>query len=200
MGHYYINDPKLASNKKTIEYTFLSEKLAFITDNGVFSKDRVDFGTNVLLNSLEDLNSFESVLDVGCGVGIIGICLGKKYKQLQVEMVDVNERAIQLSNENIIKNKLSNCKSYLSSMYENVSGTFDLIVSNPPIRAGKEIVHGIASGAFGHLNENGSFYAVIQKKQGADSLQKKLLEVFGNVEVVNKKNGYIILKAIKNKC
>lgn len=200
MGHYYINDPKLASNKKTIEYTFLSEKLAFITDNGVFSKDRVDFGTNVLLNSLEDLNSFESALDVGCGVGIIGICLGKKYKQLQVEMVDVNERAIQLSNENIIKNKLSNCKSYLSNMYENVSGTFDLIVSNPPIRAGKEIVHGIASGAFEHLNENGSFYAVIQKKQGADSLQKKLLEVFGNVEVVNKKNGYIILKAIKNKC
>ena len=197
MGHYFINDPNLKSNKKTIKYTFLQQEVSFVTDNGVFSKDRVDFGTNVLLNSLEDLSNVKTVLDVGCGVGIIGVCIAKKYKHLEVEMVDVNEKAISLTNENIKLNKLSNCKTYLSNVYENVEGKYDLIISNPPIRAGKNVVHAIAIEGKEKLNVGGMFYAVIQKKQGADSLEKKIEEVYGNVEVVNKKNGYIILKGLK---
>lgn len=197
MGHYFINDPTLASNKKQIGYTFLGKELTFLTDNGVFSKDRVDFGTNVLLNSLEDLKDVKSILDVGCGVGIIGLSIAKKYNNINVDLVDVNERAINLTIENIKNNKLTNCNCFLSSVYENVKNKYDLIISNPPIRAGKDIVHGIASGAINHLNDNGMFYAVVQKKQGADSFEKKLEEVFGNVEIVNKKNGYIIFKSVK---
>lgn len=197
MGHYFINDPDLKSNKKQIKYTFLGQEVIFNTDNGVFSKDRVDYGTNILLNSLENLENINSVLDVGCGVGVIGICIAKKYKKLNIDMVDVNERAIALTNENIKKNKISNCNCFISNVYSNVEKKYDLIISNPPIRAGKAVVHGIAEGAKDKLNDNGMFYAVVQKKQGADSFKKKLEEVYSIVEIVNKDSGYIIFKAIK---
>lgn len=196
MGHYFINDPNLKSNKKQIKYTFHGKEITLNSDNGVFSKDRIDFGTNVLLNSLEDLSNIGSVLDVGCGVGIIGISLAKKYPNLIVHMVDVNEKAIALTKENIQFNKTINCQAYLSNVYSNVDVKFDMIISNPPIRAGKEVVHGIAIGAKDKLNEKGFFYAVVQKKQGADSFKKKLEEVYGNVEIVNKDSGYIIFKSI----
>lgn len=198
MAHYFINDPNLKSNKKIIKYTFLGKESSFFTDNGIFSKDRVDFGTNVLLNSLEDLSNFETALDVGCGVGIIGISIANKYSNIKVDMIDVNEKAVSLTNENIKLNKLKNCNSYLSNVYSEVTSKYDLILSNPPIRAGKEIVHRIASEAKEHLIENGMFYAVVQKKQGADSFKKKLLEVYGNVEIVNKENGYVIFKSVKD--
>lgn len=197
MGHYFVNDPNLKSNKKEIKYTFLGEDVIFNTDNGVFSKDRVDFGTNVLLNSLDDLNNFKSVLDVGCGVGVIGISIAKKYSNIKVEMIDVNERAILLAKENIIKNNITNCECYLSDIYSNVNKTFDMIISNPPIRAGKTVVHGIASGAYDKLNQSGAFYAVVQKKQGADSFKKKLEEIYSTVEILTKDSGYIIFKACK---
>lgn len=196
MGHYFINDPSLKSNKKIIKYTFLGKEVSFYTDNGIFSKDRVDFGTNVLLNSLEDLSEYKRILDVGCGVGVIGISIAAKYPSVNMEMVDVNEKAIALTKENIVLNKLQNCNTFLSNVYSNVNNTYDLIISNPPIRAGKEIVHGIASGAKNLLNEGGCFYAVVQKKQGADSFKKKLEEVYGNVKIVNKDSGYIIFKSI----
>ena len=197
MGHYFINDPNLKSNKKQVKYTFLGKEIILNSDNGVFSKDRIDFGTNVLLNSLEDLSAIKTVLDVGCGIGIIGISLAAKYNNLNVQMVDVNEKAVSLTNENIILNKLKNCKSYISNVYSEVNDSFDMIISNPPIRAGKDVVHKIASEAKDHLNDKGFFYAVVQKKQGADSFKKKLEEVYGNVEIVNKDSGYIIFKSIK---
>lgn len=196
MGHYFINDPNLKSNKKQVKYTFLGKEVLLNSDNGVFSKDRVDFGTNVLLNSLEDLSGIKSVLDVGCGIGVIGISLAKKYNNLFVQMVDVNEKAVMLTNENIKLNKAENCKTYVSNVYSDVNDSFDMIISNPPIRAGKDVVHGIAIGAKEKLNKNGFFYAVVQKKQGADSFKKKLEEVYGNVKIVNKDSGYIIFKSI----
>ncbi len=198
MGHYFINDPNLKSNKKQLKYTFLGKEIVLNSDNGVFSKDRIDFGTNVLLNSLEDLTDVKSVLDIGCGIGIIGISLAKKYNNLFVHMVDVNEKAVGLAKENIKLNNVENCQAYISNVYSAVSESFDMIISNPPIRAGKEVVHGIAIGAKEKLHKNGFFYAVVQKKQGADSFKKKLEEVYGNVEVVNKDSGYIIFKAVNN--
>ncbi len=197
MGHYFINDPNLKSNRKQVKYTYLGKEIILNSDNGVFSKDRVDFGTNVLLNSLEDLSNIKSVLDVGCGIGVIGISLAKKYSHLNVHMVDVNEKAVMLTNENIKLNKLDNAKTYISNIYSEVRDAYDLVISNPPIRAGKDVVHGIASGAKDKLNDGGLFYAVVQKKQGADSFKKKLEGVYGNVEIVNKESGYIIFKSIK---
>lgn len=197
MGQYFTNDANIESKERIIEYTYLNERIKLISDNGVFSKNRIDFGTNVLLNSLENLDNIHSVLDVGCGIGTIGICIQKKYKNIHVDMIDVNERAIALALKNIKLNQLNNASAFISNMYENINNTYDMIISNPPIRAGKKIVHQVIIDGFHHLNTNGFVYIVIQKKQGADSMKNKMMEVFGNVEVVNKESGYFILKSIK---
>lgn len=197
MGQYFTNDNTIESKERLIEYTFLNEKIKLFSDNGVFSKNRVDFGTNVLLNSLEDLSNVQSLLDVGCGIGTIGICIKKKYNNIHVEMIDVNERAINLAKKNIQINHLKDIEAKISNLYENVTEQYDMIISNPPIRAGKQIVHGIVINGLKHLNHNGCMYIVIQKKQGAESMKKKMEEVFENVQVVNKANGYLILKSIK---
>ena len=188
MSHYYVNDNNLRSNKHIVTYTYKGNVLKYNADNGVFSKERVDFGTNVLLNALPDFPDGARVLDVGSGYGVIGIAIAKSNKKIMVEMVDVNERAVDLAKENINLNKVDNVKVYLSNLYEKVEGTFDYIISNPPIRAGKEIVHGVVKEGYKYLNNGGKIYLVIQKKQGSPSLEKCLFEVFGNVETVDKRH------------
>lgn len=196
-NHYYNNNSNLKSDQRILKYTFKQETISYFTDNGTFSKDHIDFGTNVLLNSIEVEG--KTICDVGCGCGIIGLSIGKKYKDSLVTMVDVNDRCISLTNKSIEYNKLPNCKCIKSSLYENLKDEmFDMIISNPPIRAGKEIVHGVISDGFNHLNDGGSIWVVIQKKQGAPSMEKKMLEVFGNCETVNKEKGYYIFKSTKH--
>ena len=198
MSHYYTNDQNLKSEKRYVIYTYKGNVLKYIADNGVFSKDRVDFGTNVLINALPDIANNKKVLDVGCGYGVIGIALAKANSSINVEMIDVNERAINLVKENIKLNGLKNVNAYLSNLYENVKDSFDYIISNPPIRAGKDIVHGVIEKGYDHLDVGGEIYVVIQKKQGAPSLEKKMEEVYGNVKTVDKKNGYFILMSKKD--
>ena len=197
MSHYYVTDKNLKSDKRYLTYTYKGNVLKYIADNGVFSKERVDFGTNVLLNALPDIPNDKKVLDVGCGYGTIGIAIAKSNPTLSIDMVDVNERALDLAKENIKINGVNNAKVCLSNLYENIDGKYDYILSNPPIRAGKEIVHGVVVDGYNYLNEGGKIYLVIQKKQGAPSLEKRIEEVFGNVETVDKKNGYFVLMAKK---
>ena len=200
MSHYYTNDPNLGNKESEFSYTYFGKELKFKSNLGVFSKERVDFGTNVLINSIPDLSWANSLLDVGCGVGIIGLCLRSKYRQLNIELVDVNTRALKLAAENAKMNGLDEDGKVVikeSNLYENVSESFDLIVSNPPIRAGKDVVHGVVKGGYEHLNKGGKIYIVIQKKQGAPSMESKMNEVFGNVKTIEKKNGYYIFESKK---
>lgn len=197
MSHYYINDKTLGTNKKKLKYTYLSVDIEVFSDLGVFSKERIDFGTNVLLNNLDVSETAKTILDVGCGYGIIGISLGKKFPEKNITMIDVNERCIELVNTNIRLNYLKNAKCLLSNLYSHVSDKFDMIVSNPPIRAGKEVVFSVIRDGYLHLNENGTIWVVIQKKQGAPSLEKFMEEVFGNVRIVAKEKGYYILTSKK---
>ena len=197
MGHYYISDLSLKSEKRKIKYTFKGVDVNLYSDLGVFSKERIDFGTNVLLNALDELEDVQSILDVGCGYGIIGICLAKKYMSKNILMIDVNSRCISLVNENIKNNNLHNASVLESNLYEKVDGTFDMIISNPPIRAGKAVVNNVVVEGYEHLNEGGSIWVVIQKKQGAPSLFKKMEEIFGNVDTVTKEKGYYIYKSTK---
>lgn len=200
MSHYYTNDPNLGNKESEFSYTYFGKELKFKSDLGVFSKERVDFGTNVLINSIPDLSWANSLLDVGCGVGIIGLCMKSKYRQLNIELVDVNTRALKLAAENAKMNGLDEDGKVVikeSNLYENVSESFDLIVSNPPIRAGKDVVHGVVIGGYEHLNKGGKIYIVIQKKQGAPSMESKMNEVFGNVKTIEKKNGYFIFESTK---
>lgn len=198
MSHYYTNDNNLKSDVRFIEYTYKGNVIKYAVDNGVFSKDRVDFGTNVLLNSLPEFKNNAKILDVGCGYGAIGLPLAKSNKTFEVDMVDVNLRAIELVKKNITYNIINNAVVFESNLYDNVNRKYDYIISNPPIRAGKDVVHGVVIGGYDHLNDGGEIIVVIQKKQGAPSMEKKMEEVFGNVSILNKENGYFILMSKKD--
>ena len=197
MPHYYTNNVNLESEETKINFRFRGHELTFIGDIGVFSKEKIDYGSRALLDAMDVKESQKSLLDVGCGYGTLGATLAKVYPWLSVEMVDVNGRAVLLANKSIEQNKVQNAKAYESYIYENVEGTFDVIISNPPIRAGKKVVFEILEKSYEHLNNNGELVIVIQKKQGAPSAKAKMEEVFGNCEVVNRDKGYYILKSQK---
>lgn len=197
MAHYYTNNIDLKSQEIHIPFQYREHKLVFISDNGVFSKERVDYGSRVLLDAVNITKQQKRLLDVGCGYGTLGISLKKEYPWLDIEMVDVNERAIHLANASIEYNDVSQIRAYKSYIYENVEGLFDVIVSNPPIRAGKKVVFEILEKARDFLNDDGELIVVIQKKQGAPSAKKKMEEVFGNCEIIKRDKGYFILKSIK---
>ena len=193
---YYEDNQDLSHDFQTLTVELLGQSMRFKTDRGVFSKNGIDYGSRVLLENYQP-ESAKSLLDVGCGYGTLGLTLAKKF-DLDVTMVDVNSRALGLCRQNAIDNAVSNSKIELSNIYESVSEKYDAIISNPPIRAGKEVVHEILAGAFGHLNDGGHLTIVIQKKQGAPSAQKKMEEVFGNCQLVARDKGYFILRSYKN--
>lgn len=199
MSHYFINDPNLKMAIQTLNYDFLGHKMEFKTDSGVFSRARIDFGTNLLLNALAKENlQGKAILDLGCGYGIMGLALAKAFPSATVEMVDVLDRAVELTKSNAELNNLKNVNPHHSNLFSSVDSSFDAIVSNPPIRAGKETVHGIVTSALSHLEIGGALWMVIQKKQGADSLLRKMETTFGNASVREKKNGYQVLTCLKN--
>ena len=198
--HYYSRNPKVESNPDEWNFTLRGRNFRFKTDAGVFSKREVDFGSRLLIEAfaVPEQSGNQPIIDVGCGYGPIGLSLASSYTDRVIHMVDVNERAIQLSGENARLNRIENVKIYESSVYENVNETgFAAVVSNPPIRAGKKIVHEILEQSKRLLQDGGELWIVIQKKQGAPSAMAKMEDVFGNVEVILKKKGYYILKAKK---
>jgi len=196
MAHYYTNNTDLKSELRIIPFDYQGKHLEFTSDLGVFSKDSVDYGSRVLLSTFDQLNNV-TLLDVGCGYGALSLSLAAVGENIKCTLVDVNDRAIELAKMNAEKFELKDTQIFHSSCYENVEGMFDVIISNPPIRAGKKIVHEILSGAYEHLNNNGYLRVVIQKKQGAPSAKTKMEEVFGNCEVIKKDKGYYILQSIK---
>lgn len=196
MSQYFENDPNLRSEIKTINYTYYGKEIHYQVDLGVFSKDRVDFGTNVLLQSLPVFIN-ENILDVGCGYGAIGLAIAKAYPKCFIKMVDVNIRAIDLTNTNINANKLDNAVVVESNCYEKINTKFDYIITNPPIRAGKKVVYDICLNAEKYLLSGGKIFLVIQKKHGAETLIKAMKEVYKEVNIINKKNGYFIIEGLK---
>lgn len=199
MSHYYNSNLETKSNIKKISVTLLGQNLSFYTDHGVFSKGTVDYGSQVLIENYQYRNGHKRILDVGCGYGPIGISLAKKFSDLYVDMIDVNLRAIELCERNIQENNLTNARAFVSNIYENILHTYDCILTNPPIRAGKAVVHQILEESVRHLNPNGELFVVIRKKQGAPSAKAKMFEVFGNCDIIARDSGYYILKSVKNK-
>ncbi|MDP4162347.1 MAG: class I SAM-dependent methyltransferase [Bacillota bacterium] len=196
--HYYSKTPKVESNPKYWEYSLKNHNLRFKTDNGVFSKKEVDFGSRLLIETFEFPETAGMILDVGCGYGPIGLSLAKSDETRTVHMIDVNERALELARENAQLNGISNTVIYESDRLEGVAEkNFAAILTNPPIRAGKSTVHDIFVQSYHHLLPGGELWVVIQKKQGAPSAVEKIAELFSDVEIVEKKKGYFIIKAKK---
>lgn len=192
MSHYFTNDYVESKEVKT-KCVIKNTELTLITDNGVFSKRGLDFGTRTLLETIEDIKG--QVLDFGCGYGPIGIYLKKTF-DVEVDAVDINERAMNLAKKNAELNKV-NINIFESNIYENVKNKYDYIVTNPPIRVGKKILYQILFEAKEHLNKNGELWLVIHKDQGAKTLAKDLEKEY-KIEIKNKNKGFYIICATNN--
>lgn len=190
MGHYFINDDNLKSEIREFKITLFNQDFIFKTDNGVFSKGELDYGTYLLLDTILKLDIKGKVLDLGCGYGAIGVIVSK-LKDTSVTMIDVNKRAVHLSKINAITNKC-NCLVINSDGYLEIGDKFDYIITNPPIRVGKVKLYDLFIQSKKHLTENGVIYLVIRKEQGAKSFIKDMSEYY-NVNVLTKSKGFYII-------
>lgn len=198
MSHYYTNDPSLISKPRIIKYIINDVEFSLCSDSGVFSKNELDEGSALLIKTLLPLNLGEKMLDVGCGIGPIGLTLAYFHPHLSLTCSDVNIRALTLCERNAQSLALSQRVTCLQSdIYLEIEGQFNSIVSNPPIRAGKKVTYEIYRGAKAHLVDGGSLYVVVRKAQGALSVKAYLEEVFGNVLVLDRSKGFYVLKATK---
>ena len=162
----------------------------------MFSKTEVDQGTEILLDAVCKGNLSGKVLDMGCGYGPVGIVVKKLYPACEVTSVDINPRAVELTQLNSQKNEVK-IQTYVSDGFAGVKDMYDHIITNPPIRTGKKVIYQMFEDAYEHLNENGDLTAVIRRKQGAESVVKKFTEIFGNCEVISRKKGYWVLQSRK---
>ena len=194
MVHYFTDNENLKSEFREVKYVYNDSSFTIISDLGVFSKDKIDYGSKALVETVlkEDNINNKKILDVGCGYGFIGIVLSK-ITGSEVDMIDINKRALHLAEMNANKNK-ANAKAFISDAYSEVKVLYDVIITNPPIRAGKAKVLEILEGAKNHLKSGGELYYVIRKDQGAKSISEKLNETY-KVELLEKDKGFYIYKA-----
>lgn len=189
--HYYTTSPESAHRYAPCQWEYRGEKIAFMTDAGVFSRGEVDYGTRVLMEALPDEVSGR-VLDLGCGWGCVGVSVGRKWKEARVVMCDVNQRALALARENARKNGVA-AECILSNGLENVPGEFHYIITNPPIRAGKQVIYSLFAQSAKALAADGEMYIVIRKQQGAESALKYLKTIFDDVATVDKCGGFWVI-------
>lgn len=194
MEHYFTNNQNLKSELRDIDFSLHGVNFKFKSDNGVFSKNKIDYASMFLVKTFLDTNKkyFSSILDIGCGYGFIGITLSKILNKT-VDMFDINKRAVHLCKMNIEINKVSAVVQE-SNIYENVANKYDLIITNPPIRAGKEILMEFLKGGLERLNKDGELWFVISKDQGAKSVKKEL-EKISTCELIDKSKGFWVICA-----
>ena len=198
MSHYFDENPALESNIKEIAFSLYGQNYTYYTDNGVFSKSRVDEGSYILLKVLLPLHLTGRILDLGCGYGPIGLTIAQNSKEARVDLADINSRALALASKSGERLNLNDRVTFLhSDIFEKIEGPYDSIVVNPPIRAGKVVTYRMYEESKQYLIDGGSLYVVIRRKQGAESALKYIETVFENVSVLHKEKGYWIIKATK---
>ncbi len=190
--HYYTESPTSEHDERVVRLTALGNELTFTTDAGVFSRDGLDRGTEALLNALPALSG--RVLDLGCGWGAVGVALGKQYPALDIVMTDINRRAVELSRRNLAQNGVR-AEVVQGDGFASVTGAFDAILTNPPIRAGKAVIYGLFADARAHLKPGGALYIVIRKQQGAPSALKYLRGIYAEAEVIDRSGGFHVIRA-----
>ena len=184
-SHYFTDDPNLEDDWRTFTYYYKEHALRLQSNSGVFSHGHVDPATDLLLRHIPPLQG--SLLDLGCGYGVIGVALGKAYG-LRVTMADVNPRALACAERNCRENGVE-AELVQSDCFDSITESFDTIALNPPIHAGKEIVYRMFEEAAKHLKPGGGFYVVMLDKHGAQGAAARLAEIFGACEALCKKKG-----------
>ncbi len=192
--HYYTRNPASESRPVGCEYEYRGIRLSFQTDAGVFSKGEVDTGTDLLLKALPEEMGGE-ILDLGCGWGVIGISVARKWPDAKVTMADINQRALALSRENAKRNRAEVVCAESDGMAAFEGKQFDAVITNPPIRAGKQVIYKMFADAAKCLKPGGALYLVIRKQQGAESCMKYLGTIFGSVEKIDKSGGFWVIRA-----
>ena len=196
MTHYYTDNSELPSERKSFDYYFDNEKFIFTTDNGVFSKEAVDYGSYLLIKNTYKRKLGSHVLDLGCGYGPVGIIIKRFNEDSELDLVDVNPRATELAELNSLDNK-TKVNVHLCTNIKTLCTLFDSIILNPPVRAGKVVIYDLYHKAYECLCDKGSLYIVIQKKHGADSHMNELKTIFKTVEVLDRSGGYRVMQATK---
>ena len=194
MGQYFDEDKKLKQQKKLIKINYGNKHYNLYTTNGVFSKEKFDYGTRLLLEEITKNELEGRALDLGCGYGIVGVILANTYPNLTIDMIDITDRAIELSKENT--KKLVNVNVFKSNIYKKITEEYDYIITNPPIRAGKEIVRKFLKEAYCRLKSSGELWFVMRKDHGVKSIIKELEEIY-KISIMNKSKGFYIVKCIK---
>lgn len=195
MEHYYSEQQKSLLNIKKIRQKIKGTEFEFCTSSGVFSKEKIDKGTLVLAENMLVGKNYD-VFDIGCGIGVLGIAAAKLFDAKAV-MSDINKRAVMLAKKNIGLNNVK-AEIYQSNLYESIKKhNFDVILSNPPQTAGKELCFQLISQSKFHLKNNGSLQLVARHNKGGKALSNKMQEVFGNVKVIAKKSGYWVYMGVK---
>ena len=198
MSYYFDENPNSESNIKEIKFSLYGQNYAYFTDNGVFSKSKIDEGTYIFLKVLLPLHLTGRILDLGCGYGPIGLTIAQNSKEARVDLADINSRALALASKSGERLNLTSRVTFLhSDIFEKIEGPYDSIVVNPPIRAGKVVTYRMYEESKQYLIDGGSLYVVIRRKQGAESALKYIETVFENVSVLHKEKGYWIIQATK---
>jgi 16S rRNA (guanine1207-N2)-methyltransferase len=199
LSHYFTNNNELEHDIRTLELSLQGTNLTLITDRGVFSNKEIDEGSTVLLKSIiKSIDVKGEVLDVGCGYGTLGLYLAARYPEIKVTMFDINERAVSLTSENAKRNNLTNTHVYVDSDYQALpKHTFNLIVINPPIHAGKKAYYPLLSAARDYLTDGGILMFVIRKSHGAKSAAKYLSDYYSNITLIQKDAGFYVYHAQK---
>lgn len=199
MSHYFQDDPELAHDYRTYSFTLFGEEITLQSDAGVFSKDGLDDGSKLLLETIGKADLGGSILDLGCGIGPIGLSLAVLDPHRHVVLSDINPRALACCRANAerlgLEKRVDVVESDVYDAFHNQ--LFTAVVTNPPIRAGKAVTYAIYAGAVSHLHQGGSLILVIRKQQGADSCFRYLQTIFSEVEILASKKGYKIIKALK---
>ena len=199
MRHYFLDSQKTQADYFSFKEVFLNNSYTFYSSNDVFSKEHIDEGTKVLLKTIIDnYKSLDgNVLDLGCGYGVVGIVLKKHYKNIFVTFVDINNTAVELTQKNSVANGVDNYQVIQSNITQSVDRPYDYVFSNPPIKAGKDVLFGFVTETYNVLKQGGELVLVIRKDKGQESLQKHMNIIFGNASVINRDKGYYIIKSVK---
>lgn len=194
--HYYTEQPTSEIKKRTFVQTIKNKELTLTSVSGVFSfDDKIDRASELLIKAYDP--SGKTVLDLGCGYGAIGLFIKAFYPEQEVYLSDINERAVKFSSQNASHNRLEvkTVKSDLYSAFEGIS--FDDIVTNPPLAAGKKLLFSLIEQGFDHLNPNGALWLVAFHNKGGSTLKEFMGRRFGNAEDMVKSGGVRVYRSFK---
>lgn len=202
--HYFTPKPRVPHAENRFRDRLRGREFEFVTDAGVFGRERVDPGTRLLIEEVDlEFRPIRRVLDLGCGWGPIGIAIAGALPRAEVTGVEINERAAGLAERNAVFNGVRNFRvltkdaTLLTPGEVAVEDGFDLVVSNPPLRAGKQVVWAFIDAAHRLLVPGGRLVMVARTSQGGKSLEKRMAEVFGDAATVGRGGGYRLLEARK---